>query len=105
MDNVYQDSPPKMSDGRNFVNYQPAAVVNETLRRNENLQTNWSYRKYLQANADAIRNFDWTVANRQCSNYPLQTEVATNRPPRLFSASDPYGMSTSDLKNDFMHIR
>jgi len=101
MDNVHQDMPPKMSDGRNFVNYQPAAVVNETLRRKESLHSNWTYRKYLQANADAIRSFDWTVANRQCSNYPLMNEVAENRPPKLFTSNDPYGMSTSDLKNDF----
>ena len=96
--------PPRMSDGRNFMNYQPAAVVNETLRKKENLHTNWSYRKYLQSNANAIREFDLIVATRQCSNYPLQTEVATNRAPHLFNSNDPYGMTTSDLKNDFMKV-
>jgi len=85
MDNVYHDKPPKMADGRNFVNYQPAAVVNETLRQKENLHSNWEYRKYLQANAEAIRQFDWVVANRQCSNYPLRTEVPENRTPFLFT--------------------
>lgn len=104
MDNVHTNMPPRMSDGRNFMNYQPAAVVNETLRKKENLHSNWSYRKYLQANADAIREFDRIVANRQCSNYPLQTEVPTNRPPRLFTQNDPYGMTNSDLKNDFMKV-
>lgn len=84
MDNVHQNMPPRMSDGRNFVNYQPAAVVNETLRRKEHIESNWNYRKYLQANGDAIRKFDWIVANRQCSNYPLQTEVLENRTPYKF---------------------
>jgi len=105
MDNVHQNMPPKMSDGRNFVNYQPAAVVNEVLRRKENLHSNWAYRKYMQANADAIRSFDWTVANRECSNYPIRAWGGETRPPKLFTSNDPYGMTTSDLKNDFMKVR
>jgi len=102
MDNVFHTLPPRMSDGRNFANYQPAAVINENLRRTENLHSNWEYRKYLQANADALRKFNFTVANQQCSNYPLQKDNSIDRPPILFHSKQPYGLETSDLKADFL---
>ena len=99
MDNIHADLPPKMADGRNFTNWQPAAVINETLRRKDKITSNWEYRKYLQANADDIRSFNMSVAQQQVSNYPVMN--LTPRPTQ-FSTETPYGMASSDLRNDFL---
>ena len=39
-----------MSDGRNFAQWQPDALVNERIQRQEGIQSNWQYRQYLQKN-------------------------------------------------------
>jgi hypothetical protein len=53
--NVYPGFPPIMTDGRSIVaSYQPEAVLNTTLIQQNQLQSNWQYRKYLTANADQI---------------------------------------------------
>ena len=52
--NVYFDFPPLMSDGRNFAGWQPGNAVNESIRRAENIKTNWDYRRFLTTNADQI---------------------------------------------------
>ena len=56
--NVYFDFPPLMNDGRNFSGWQPGNAVNESIRRSENIKTNWDYRRYLTLNADQIMNLN-----------------------------------------------
>ena len=70
MNNIHFDSPPIMADGRNYANWQPGAVINETIRAREHINTNWDYRAYLQQNATSIMDFDQRMACEQtgCSN-------------------------------------
>ena len=49
--NIYFGFPPIMTDGRNYAQWQPGAVVNKTLREENGIKSNWQYRKYLQENA------------------------------------------------------
>jgi hypothetical protein len=52
----YSDFPAKMSDGRSVVaSWQPGAVVNEILVKQNGIQSNWQYRKYLMNNSQTIR--------------------------------------------------
>lgn len=65
MNNFHHDFPALMSDGRSFSNWQPTAVLNDQIRRRENIKTNWDYRQYLQKNADSIIAFDQSTACQQ----------------------------------------
>ena len=42
MNNIHTDFPANMKDGRVYSNWQPTAVINEQLRQNANIQTNWN---------------------------------------------------------------
>ena len=52
--NIHFNFPPIMADGRNFASWQPGAVVNEKIRQESGIKSNWQYRKYLMENADQI---------------------------------------------------
>ena len=56
--NIHFGFPPIMTDGRNYAQWQPGAVVNKTLRKEAGIKSNWQYRKYLQENADQIIEYD-----------------------------------------------
>ncbi len=58
MNNIHFNHPALMSDGRNYANWQPSAVLNDQIRKRENIKTNWDYREYLQKNANSIMDFD-----------------------------------------------
>ena len=46
--NKYPEFPPLMSDGRSIVaSWQPEATTNADLIQNNNIESNWEYRKYL----------------------------------------------------------
>ena len=62
MNNIHSDFPANMEDGRVYSNWQPTAVINEQIRKRENIQTNWNYRAYLQKNAMSIMDYNKTEA-------------------------------------------
>ena len=90
-------SAPRTSDTSNFVNWQPSALINEKLRKQEKLNSNRAYRAYLQGNADSIRQFDWLVANRECSNYAVSARSDVN----VSGNKIPFGKAVSDLKENY----
>ena len=45
--NIHFNFPPIMSDGRNFASWQPEAVINTRIQKQENIQSSWDYRQYL----------------------------------------------------------
>lgn len=54
--NQYDNFPPLMSDGRSLVSsWQPGTVVNEILLKQNGIQSNWQYRKFLSKNSEAIK--------------------------------------------------
>ena len=52
--NAYSNLPPMMSDGRNFTNLIPDEVLNDSIKREAGITSNWDYRRYLQNNASHI---------------------------------------------------
>ena len=52
--NIHFDKPPQMSDGRNYSTWEPDAAVNDSIKKNANIVSNWDYRRYLQENAKEI---------------------------------------------------
>lgn len=58
--NIYTEFPPLMMDGRTITSsYNPNAVITESICREENIHSNWEYRKFMTQNADKIRRFNY----------------------------------------------
>jgi hypothetical protein len=108
--NVYFDFPPIMTDGRNFSGWQPGNAVNDSIRRAENINTNWDYRRYLTLNADhimAINRVD--VVNRSGhGSFDVNAYEQDNHrnTPFMYSsvmdAREPFGYVKSDLKDVYL---
>lgn len=107
--NIDFNFPPIMADGRNYVTWQPDAVVNERIQRQEGIQSNWQYRQYLQKNGAQIMNFNTQEA---CYTLGLDPHYTTNATPSdnvpytfkgTFDSSKPgFGYCNSDLKNPYI---
>ena len=112
--NIYRDFPPIMNDGRNYANWQPGAVVNERIRTEANIKTNWQYRQYLCNNADAFIKFNQQSACDNCcantgqygSSAGPNAQTTTNNTPYLFKSclddTQQIGYENSDLKNLYL---
>ena len=106
--NIHFDFPPIMSDGRNYANWQPGAVISENIRCDAGIKTNWQYRRYLTQNADAIIRANQLEACDNCCSCPARYGTGKSVPsnPHLYqSCSDqgqPYGYENSDLKKLYL---
>ena len=111
--NIHSDFPPIMHDGRNYADWQPGSVINDNLRKEANIKSNWEYRRYLSNNADSIIKFNQLSACGDCcantAQYGVGQPAGTNgnNTPYLYkSCSDTtmkYGYETSDLKNLYLN--
>ena len=107
--NIHFNFPPIMSDGRNFASWQPEAVVNKRIQKQENITTNWNYRQYMQQNGLQIMQYNTAEA---CYDLGLDphTQVGTNPSENVpymfkstFDSSKPgYGYNDSNLKNPYL---
>ena len=106
--NIHFNFPPIMADGRNFASWQPGAVINEKIRQESGIKSNWQYRKYLMENADQIIKYNQLGACEQSSggvvNYGGQEKL--NGSPFLYNSylenSQPFGYENSDLKSSYL---
>ena len=106
--NIHFNFPPIMADGRNFASWQPGAVINEKIRQESGIKSNWQYRKYLMENADQIIKYNQLGACEQSSggvvNYGGEEKL--NGSPFLYNSylenSQPFGYENSDLKNTYL---
>jgi len=103
--NIHFDFPPIMADGRNFANWQPGAVINEKIRENAGITSNWQYRKYLVENTDKIIKNNQVAACDECCSIPTMNQMGQHQQntPYLYKScsdnSQPFGYENSDLKN------
>jgi len=105
--NIHFGFPPIMTDGRNYAEWQPGAVVNEKIKKESGIESNWQYRKYLQNNADEIVKYNQMLACNECCACPARYESQqTNNTPFLYKSctesTQPYGYVNSDLKKDYI---
>jgi hypothetical protein len=107
--NIHPDFPPIMNDGRNFANWQPGAVINEYIRQQANIKSNWSYRDYLTKNADTIIKYNQLSACGECAANTVQYgtgKPVSNNSPYLFKSSldetKKFGYEDSDMKNLYL---
>lgn len=113
--NKYPEFPPLMSDGRSITaTWQHDAVTNDKLIKENNIKSNWNYRKYLTENANDIieQNFressnDVGYNSRFTTAPKIQSNVVDNMlSPVLYSSFDDpknsLGRITSDLKTNYL---
>lgn len=109
--NIHFNFPPIMMDGRNYATWQPGAVINEKIRENNSISSNWDYRTFLQTNAEKIMKANSLSACNNCGSCldqytgPQNPQMQSNTPYVFSSALDssqPFGYETSDLKNVYL---
>ena len=55
--NKFQDCPAQMNDGRTFTDYRPNVMINNQLKKQNNIErNNYEYRQFLIHNANNIIN-------------------------------------------------
>ena len=107
--NTHFNFPPIMADGRNYASWQPDAVINKRIQQQENIQSNWSYRQYLQQHGLQIAQYNNSEA---CYELGLDPHSHTGKTPSsnvpykfnsVYDTKRPgYGYSNSDLKNPYL---
>ena len=107
--NIHFDFPPIMADGRNYASWQPEAVINERIQKQENINSSWKYRQFLTEHGAEIIKYNSLEA---CNDMGLTPYYETNRPPSsnvpymyssIFDSRNPgYGYCTSDLKTPYL---
>jgi hypothetical protein len=98
-----------MNDGRNFSGWQPGNAVNESIRRSENIKTNWDYRRYLTTNADQIMKINRIDAVNASGHGSFEVnpyEEEQRNVPFMYSSvmdtREPFGYVQSDLKDMYL---
>jgi hypothetical protein len=104
--NLYDNFPPLMADGRTVIaSYQPDAITNEQLLKDNGIQSNWEYRKYLQTHATEIMQQNcMSMSNDVGYVRRYDGENSIKNVPYLFNGSEhsANGYSDSDLKRMYL---
>ena len=109
--NIHFNTPPIMSDGRNFATWVPACALNDAIQMKNRIMTNYDYRQYLIKNSDKLVKFNSLSACDQCSSCLglfNQAPVSSSAKHIYISHSDkdmPYGYENSDLKKLYLSRR
>ena len=107
--NIHFNFPPIMADGRNYATWQPEAVINNRIRRQENITSNWQYRQYMTNNGIQLMKYNNEEA---CYDLGLNPHIqTTNTPsskvPIMLAANydtytPGYGYPQSNLKTEYL---
>jgi hypothetical protein len=107
--NIHFNFPPIMADGRNYASWQPEAVINSRIQQQENIQSNWQYRQFLQKNGLQIMKYN---SKEACYDLGIDPHTTTNTTPSSnvpftyrssFDTAKPgFGYCNSDLKTPYL---
>ena len=105
--NIHFDFPPIMRDGRNYAKWQTGAEINQEIRKDNNIKSNWQYRQFLTNNADSVIKSNQLEACDNCCYCPTMKvgEPVPNTPflyKSCMEKSQPYGYANSDLKQLYL---
>ena len=101
--NIHFNTPPLMSDGRFYTNFDPSCKANNELRDSLGIKNNYQYRQWLINNGKSVAKQNRKLACNECSQ--CIKEAAQAPPPQKYlfkncaDQSRPYGYEDSDLKN------
>lgn len=105
--NIHDNFPALMSDGKFNTNWNSACANNNRLKRESNIVNNYDYRHYLQKNANKLIMENQIAACNNCglcwNNYDMSD---VNHPKYIFKSdsdrTQPAGYQNSDLKNIYL---
>jgi hypothetical protein len=110
--NLYPKFPPKMSDGRSAISsWQPESAANNQLLKNNDIKSNWEYRKYLTHHSQQVMEYNFRETCNDTGYFIPPLEVgepnkhSTNVPYTYTSYTDnskPEGYQESDLKDMYL---
>tara|TARA_B100000902_G_scaffold198953_1_gene189742 strand:- start:1009 stop:1539 length:531 start_codon:yes stop_codon:yes gene_type:complete len=113
--NKYPNFPPLMSDGRSITaTWQHDAVANHKLVQENNIKSNWNYRKFLTDNAANVMEQSFRESSNDVgynSRYATAPNIQSNfvsniGSPMLYSSVEhnptTLGHTTSDLKTSYL---
>jgi hypothetical protein len=114
--NKYPEFPPLMSDGRAIIgSWQPESTENANLIENNNIKSNWEYRRYLTKHSKDILEYNFREACNDAGYFKrpidipsIQSNVIKDQyaSPKLFQSavdnSKPRGYEDSDLKQLYL---
>jgi hypothetical protein len=106
--NIYDNFPPLMSDGREISDaYQPEAVVNNMLLKQTGITSNWEYRQYLTRNGREIMNFNYVSSTNDVGYFKrYQDTPGPYNSPYLYKSyldnTKPPGYQNSDAKELYL---
>ena len=104
--NIHHNFPPLMDDGRIFTTWHSSSVVNNTIKDNAGMKTNWDYRKYMIENSNRIIKNDKIISGFMTEN--LEDDGMTDMPKKsefsFFKQIDQSknGRQPSDLKEEYL---
>ena len=105
MNNIHSTSPALMSDSRIYTDYVTTCAVNNKVRNDNNIKTNYEYRQYLINNGLDImgKNFN---SVKECSTKSCHNPNTYYNDKYIFKSCDdqtqPFGYESSDLKKLYL---
>jgi hypothetical protein len=109
MNNYYTIEPTQELQGTAYNLWQPDSSVNDKIRVDTSINSNWKYRQYMQKNANQIMKYNsmQTIYTSGNNPYTVSNTNPTGNTPFLYNSlhdnSQPlYGYRDSDLKQDYM---
>ena len=103
--NLHFNFPPIMEDGRTFSSWVPGSAINDQLRAQHNIDSNWEYRQFLMHNSTNVMETNLEQCFNQSGYSNLYGQSVSNSPflyATVADKSQPYGYEDSDLKNIYL---
>ena len=109
MNNYYTIEPSQTFQGTSYSSWQPQQKINNKLHVDANINSNWTYRQYIQKNAKEIMKFNSMQYINDSGNNPytiLNTQQTQFNPFMYNSVHDTnhpmYCNNDSELKRDYI---
>ena len=109
--NIHFHYPPIMTDGRLYASWQPNSVINDQIRKDQNIKTNWEYRQYLTNNAKSVMQYNHQEACSELgtpsTSFSYSNIFPENTGPILFTSIHDtkrpgFGYNESNLKSPYL---
>lgn len=94
-----------MNDGRTYSTWIPGSAINDQLRAQHNIDSNWEYRQFLMHNSTNVMETNLEQCFNQSGYSNLYGQSVSNSPflyATVADKSQPYGYEDSDLKNIYL---
>ena len=87
--NRFPEFPPMMSDGRALISsWQPEAVINDRIIKDNNIKSNWQYRKFIKQHANEILEYNLQEACNDTGYFVKNDQRTPVGEPYLYKSVD-----------------